>query len=64
MGLIMTNFIEFLKIILIGEGLILISAIPHFFIRRLPPKVIGITCIVFSIIWLGYAVYAVFIKTV
>lgn len=58
----MNNGVYFCKVLFMGELLIIISALPHFFIRRLPPKFIGFGCILFSVIWFFVSIYIVFFR--
>ena len=50
------NSENFLNVLLMGEALIVLSAIPHFFIRRLPVKVILFCFIIFSFVWILFCV--------
>lgn len=60
----MNNFIEILKMFFLGEVLLFFSLVPHFFIKRMPPKMIFILAIVVSFLWLCFSVYYVVLKTV
>lgn len=56
----MTDIIIFFKLFFIGELIIGVSAIPHFFMKKIPRKIIVIICILFSIIWIIYSIYLVY----
>ncbi|MDD7450002.1 MAG: hypothetical protein PUK76_03065 [Treponema sp.] len=59
----MNNFIEILKMFFLGEVLLFFSLVPHFFIKRMSPKMIFILAIVVSLLWLCFSVYYVVLKT-
>lgn len=60
MGEKMTDIIIFFKLFFIGELIIGVSAIPHFFMKKIPRKIIVIFCILFSIVWIIYSIYWVY----
>lgn len=58
----MNDFIEIMRLFLIGAFAITLTTISHFFIRRTWKKLNIITGIVLIILWLFFSIYIVFIS--